>query len=759
MNSARQIALHAALRLGGLLKKAGLLTALALTLTASAMAAPAFTNLKWEHLLNQADLAAFGKVHASLLIEKMLLLGTDKGLLAVDLKSKPKPAPTIIASGLVLELKQTDEAIYVVNQQGLARLDPNTLAINQVVNQTGLQSAAVNDKVIYLGTRQGVYQKQRATNTVGQLNGMPAREVAQVLLIPTGLMVRYADQQLFFFDPTTAQSKEIHLEFNELKAPVQALMLEGDYLWVGTAGSGLIGYNFALQEWRTLKREHLVPYIFSLAHNGGNLWMGTHDAVAVFRMASQQLVTLRSELFLDQEIHTILLGNRLAVLGTSTGEWYLGTWQSPPTCDLAIPHQRHLQSPTFTLPAVISGQDPKTFKTYFKNLNDDQNWFALDGLTQSEDNLHYRFTYALDGLPKGQYVLRFQAGDATGSEVSEEFSLIQQNDYQLIKINNMTFRTGDNLVTGSYPPEQLISITIINHPVPVTLDPDQQQFTFRINLTEKDQVLLFRTLSKTNESKIIYFYFKVSACPVLQLSTTRPLYLFPGRAIEFNVSSKDLEQISRWTLAVMDRQKNVVQSFSGRDQLPVSVLWPWAQWHQQLTPATSFLVAQLEVEEPSGYRFKSNVESMILLKPDEDTIPEANQAVLQLLPEEIYFSSGHWDVTGRYDPVLEKTARFLQNHPGVLLIIEGHTDNRPYHSKKITNQILSRNRAESVGQHLEQDYHIDGHRLICMGLGQSKPMATNNSAAGRAKNRRVVMKTLVRERVYPGGRPPQSGKE
>jgi outer membrane protein OmpA-like peptidoglycan-associated protein len=66
--------------------------------------------------------------------------------------------------------------------------------------------------------------------------------------------------------------------------------------------------------------------------------------------------------------------------------------------------------------------------------------------------------------------------------------------------------------------------------------------------------------------------------------------------------------------------------------------------------------------------------------------------------------------------------------------IEGHTDN--VGSEK-TNMKLSDQRAHSVRQHLMEKEGIDGARLEALGYGQTKPIAPNATARGRAANRRV----------------------
>jgi len=77
----------------------------------------------------------------------------------------------------------------------------------------------------------------------------------------------------------------------------------------------------------------------------------------------------------------------------------------------------------------------------------------------------------------------------------------------------------------------------------------------------------------------------------------------------------------------------------------------------------------------------------------------------------------------------------MKEFPGTSAVIEGHTDNV---GKEDYNQKLSESRANSVRQYLIDKFGIDGSRLSAVGYGYSKPIATNDTAEGKQKNRRVV---------------------
>jgi outer membrane protein OmpA-like peptidoglycan-associated protein len=82
---------------------------------------------------------------------------------------------------------------------------------------------------------------------------------------------------------------------------------------------------------------------------------------------------------------------------------------------------------------------------------------------------------------------------------------------------------------------------------------------------------------------------------------------------------------------------------------------------------------------------------------------------------------------------LNQIAEALKDQDDKRVLIEGHTDSR---GSDATNQALSKARAESVGSYLIS-HGVPAERVTTAGLGPSRPVADNNTAEGRANNRRV----------------------
>ncbi|WP_291962977.1 OmpA family protein [Maribacter sp.] len=116
--------------------------------------------------------------------------------------------------------------------------------------------------------------------------------------------------------------------------------------------------------------------------------------------------------------------------------------------------------------------------------------------------------------------------------------------------------------------------------------------------------------------------------------------------------------------------------------------------------------------------------------------PEVTEEVQKQLNDyarTILFDTGKSSIKAESTSVMVDIITILKEYPNAKFTVEGHTDS--VGSEKL-NQSLSESRALSVKEFLV-DKGIEEFRLSAVGYGESKPMATNNTRAGRAQNRRV----------------------
>lgn len=88
----------------------------------------------------------------------------------------------------------------------------------------------------------------------------------------------------------------------------------------------------------------------------------------------------------------------------------------------------------------------------------------------------------------------------------------------------------------------------------------------------------------------------------------------------------------------------------------------------------------------------------------------------------------------------QMVSQMKQDPKNIYLEIEGHTDNV---GAAKTNEQIGLARAEAVKKYLYDQYQIPLHKMNVISYGKEKPVAPNKTKAGRAQNRRVVIKVLA----------------
>ena len=106
---------------------------------------------------------------------------------------------------------------------------------------------------------------------------------------------------------------------------------------------------------------------------------------------------------------------------------------------------------------------------------------------------------------------------------------------------------------------------------------------------------------------------------------------------------------------------------------------------------------------------------------------------------QIRFGFDRWQLDDRGETALLEVAKQLQDTPNLFVTLEGYTDNQ---GKADYNIQLSQRRVEAVRRFLVEK-GVEVHRIQSIGLGVSRPAATNGTKEGRAENRRVAVRLLA----------------
>jgi len=105
------------------------------------------------------------------------------------------------------------------------------------------------------------------------------------------------------------------------------------------------------------------------------------------------------------------------------------------------------------------------------------------------------------------------------------------------------------------------------------------------------------------------------------------------------------------------------------------------------------------------------------------------------MPGNVTFKTDSSDINAGFYDVLNSVVLVLKEFDKTLIDVYGHTDSVGSDSY---NQTLSERRAASVGQYL-MSQGVDGRRVATQGFGESRPIAGNDTEAGRQQNRRVEL--------------------
>ena len=163
--------------------------------------------------------------------------------------------------------------------------------------------------------------------------------------------------------------------------------------------------------------------------------------------------------------------------------------------------------------------------------------------------------------------------------------------------------------------------------------------------------------------------------------------------------------------------------------------------------------AELEKEkEFAGQMHKGLEEEMrTALESKDVTISQLQGKLTVNILDRILFDTGEAVLQPGGEAVLQKIASLLAQHPELKIHVIGHTDNVPIRAsarnKIASNWELSTARALAAVRFLTETAGVDPRRLGAVGYGEFRPLASNATPEGRAKNRRIAITILADELV------------
>jgi chemotaxis protein MotB len=187
-------------------------------------------------------------------------------------------------------------------------------------------------------------------------------------------------------------------------------------------------------------------------------------------------------------------------------------------------------------------------------------------------------------------------------------------------------------------------------------------------------------------------------------------------------SLKQVENLTVLTQSASDNIKTIVAQLSEKDKYINGV-------RAAMTKKDSINLAV-------AFHLKRELDAGI---QDQDIQIDVEKTVVYIsIADKLLFNSGSSTVSERAKAVLGKVATVVSSRPNMEVQVEGYTDTDPISSVGIKdNWDLSVKRATSVVRVLQNDFNIDPKRLIAAGRSEYVPIASNDTSAGKAINRRT----------------------
>ena len=132
-------------------------------------------------------------------------------------------------------------------------------------------------------------------------------------------------------------------------------------------------------------------------------------------------------------------------------------------------------------------------------------------------------------------------------------------------------------------------------------------------------------------------------------------------------------------------------------------------------------------------------DALVSFKGNGLSVEQRDGKVYVSMENKLLFQSGSWSVGNTGKQALKQLGSVLAANPEIAVLIEGHTDSDPYigNDNLSGNWDLSTKRATEIVKLLLKNNKIKAENLTAAGRGQHQPLATNKTAAGKAKNRRT----------------------
>lgn len=151
------------------------------------------------------------------------------------------------------------------------------------------------------------------------------------------------------------------------------------------------------------------------------------------------------------------------------------------------------------------------------------------------------------------------------------------------------------------------------------------------------------------------------------------------------------------------------------------------------TAMTAVGIAPVQTDSAVAYMQQQASDMHRQLSDGGVAVVRHGTTVVLILPGDMTFAKASADIDSKFFPVLDNIAAALNQYPATYVDIVGYADSS---GTKALNQTLSEKRANATAGYLV-DHRVKSERIYVAGKGEANPIASNDTAEGRARNRRV----------------------
>lgn len=337
---------------------------------------------------------------------------------------------------------------------------------------------------------------------------------------------------------------------------------------------------------------------------------------------------------------------------------------------------------------------------------------------------------------------KLEDGDVKSAQKrsGEAEQLFRQAELEAIKVNYLNetwelLKQADDSDVNKYAPVTLLKAQDLIKKAEKELSENRYDTDVARSLAKqakyeaKHALYLSKTVKELRDNKnLLEDYLLSTEKPLQQIAVT--MDIVGSFEAGFDKTTNDIIEYVR---ALQNSDAKLAQDLSERDQQVEMLNARIAEMEDKLggiEKEKSALTLQMEAQAKIREQFAA-VEKQF--SPEEaNVLRKVNDVIIRLIG--LSFPVGKATIEPQNFALLTKVQQAIKMFPDCSITIEGHTDSYGSDEK---NMALSQERAAAVSQYIQANMGLEASRISAVGYGESKPIASNETNEGRAKNRRI----------------------